>query len=80
MPSHSEEGGQVLGEVILTDAEIEEAAAGLVKSSVGKSWSGLSDNQKQGYRHIVTKLATKLDTPRAEAVFVFMAWMGDPLN
>jgi hypothetical protein len=67
--------------VILTDAETAEAAARHVKSSVGKSWSGLSDNQKQGYRHIVTKLATKLDTPRTpEAVFVFMAWMGDPLN
>ena len=67
--------------MILTDAEIEEAAARLVKSSVGKSWSDLSDDQKRGYRIIVTKLAASLDTPRTpEAVFVFMAWMGDPLN
>jgi hypothetical protein len=67
--------------VILTDAEIEEAAARLVKSSVGKSWSDLSDNQKRGYLIIVTKLAASLDTPRTpEAVFVFIAWMGDPLN
>jgi hypothetical protein len=33
-----------------------------------------------GHRTIVTELAAKLDTPRTpEAVFVFMAWMGDPL-
>jgi hypothetical protein len=66
--------------VILTDAEIEEAAARLVKSSVGKSWPDLPDNQKHGYRMIVTKLAASLDTPKTpEAVFVFMTWMGDPL-
>ena len=67
--------------VILPDAETEEAAARLVKSSVGKSWSDLPDNQKHGYRMIVTKLAASLDTPKTpEAVFVFMAWMGDPLS
>jgi hypothetical protein len=30
---------------------------------------------------IVSKLAAKLDTPKTpEAIFVFMAWMGDPLD
>jgi hypothetical protein len=56
--------------VILTDAETEEAAARLVKSSVGKVWSDVPDNQKHGYRMIVTRLAAELDTPKTpEAVF-----------
>jgi hypothetical protein len=63
--------------VLLTDAETEKAAARLVKSSIGKVWSDLPDNQKHGYRMIVTRLAAELVvTKTPEAVFVFMSLDG----
>lgn len=60
----------------LTPDEIEQAAELLCNSS-GNAWAEQNENEKTGYRMIVTDLAAELDVVHsAAAVKVFMTWMG----
>jgi hypothetical protein len=61
----------------LTDAETEEAAQRLARTS-GETWSGMSELNRVGMRMLVRDLAAAIDAERSpEALLVFMTWMGD---
>jgi hypothetical protein len=64
----------------LTPLELETAAQVLAKSTVGKAWDKVDDEEKKLFRQTATQMASHFSVKSKENMTAFMNWISHNAN